>query len=57
MSYSVINDKCWANKLFFGDNLGILRESVGTESVDLVYLDPPSHYRYRSALEGCFSKA
>jgi len=31
----------WRNKLYFGDNLGILREHVETESVDLVYLDPP----------------
>lgn len=31
----------WKNKLYFGDNLGILREYVASESVDLVYLDPP----------------
>ncbi|MEV4122558.1 site-specific DNA-methyltransferase [Micromonospora sp. NPDC049645] len=29
------------NKLFFGDNLAVLHEHVGSESVDLVYLDPP----------------
>ncbi len=29
------------NKLFYGDNLAVLRESVHSESVDLVYLDPP----------------
>lgn len=29
------------NTLFYGDNLPILREYVATESVDLVYLDPP----------------
>jgi site-specific DNA-methyltransferase (adenine-specific) len=29
------------NTLFYGDNLPILREHVDTESVDLVYLDPP----------------
>lgn len=29
------------NKLFYGDNLGVLREQVADESVDLVYLDPP----------------
>lgn len=29
------------NKLFYGDNLSVLRESIGTESVDLIYLDPP----------------
>jgi len=31
----------WKNKLFFGDNLPILREHIADESVDLVYLDPP----------------
>ncbi|HEX8491612.1 MAG TPA: DNA methyltransferase [Pyrinomonadaceae bacterium] len=31
----------WKNKLFFGDNLTILREHVAALSVDLVYLDPP----------------
>jgi len=30
----------WRNKLYFGDNLVILREHVADESVDLVYLDP-----------------
>ncbi len=29
------------NRLFFGDNLSVLRESIASESVDLVYLDPP----------------
>ena len=28
------------NRLFFGDNLDILRGQVGDASVDLVYLDP-----------------
>ncbi len=31
----------WRNRLYFGDNLVILREHVRDESVDLVYLDPP----------------
>ena len=31
----------WKNKLFFGDILRILREYIGDETVDLVYLDPP----------------
>ena len=31
----------WKNKLYFGDNLDILREHVLDESVDLIYLDPP----------------
>ena len=29
------------NKLFYGDNLLVLREHVADESVDLIYLDPP----------------
>ena len=29
------------NQLYFGDCLDILRESIGDESVDLIYLDPP----------------
>ena len=29
------------NTLFYGDNLTILREHILTESVDLIYLDPP----------------
>lgn len=29
------------NALYYGDNLAVLRDSVPTESVDLVYLDPP----------------
>ena len=28
-------------KLYYGDNLQILREHVADESVDLIYLDPP----------------
>lgn len=31
----------WRNKLYFGDNLSIMREHLAEESVDLVYLDPP----------------
>src|SRR5664280_414434 len=29
------------NRLYYGDNLDVLRRHVDTESVDLVYLDPP----------------
>ena len=29
------------NKLFYGDNLDVLREHIASESVDLIYLDPP----------------
>ena len=31
----------WKNKLYFGDNLNILRREVPDASVDLIYLDPP----------------
>jgi hypothetical protein len=30
------------NTLFYGDNLPILREHIPDDSIDLVYLDPPS---------------
>ena len=29
------------NKLFYGDNLEVLRDEIADESVDLIYLDPP----------------
>jgi len=29
------------NKLYFGDNLDILRDKILDNSVDLIYLDPP----------------
>lgn len=29
------------NRLFYGDNLDVLRKHIGDASVDLVYLDPP----------------
>ena len=29
------------DQLFFGDNLQVLRDSIGDASVDLIYLDPP----------------
>ena len=29
------------NRLYYGDNLGVLRDSIADESVDLIYLDPP----------------
>ena len=31
----------WENKLYFGDNLDILREHVASETVDLIHLYPP----------------
>ncbi len=30
-----------SNTLYYGDNLHVLRDSIASESVDLVYLDPP----------------
>lgn len=36
-----MTEQGWKNKLYFGDNLDILREHVASESVDLIYLDPP----------------
>jgi len=33
------------NKLYYGDNLDVLRRYVRDESVDLVYLDPPFNSR------------
>jgi adenine specific DNA methylase Mod len=29
------------NALYYGDNLGVLRHDIASDSVDLVYLDPP----------------
>jgi len=29
------------NRLYYGDNLNVLRDHVASESIDLVYLDPP----------------
>lgn len=47
------------NRLFYGDNLDVLREHVPTASVDLVYLDPPFNsnrsynvlFKHKSGLE------
>ena len=33
-------------KLYFGDNLPVLREFIASESVDLVYLDPPFNSKH-----------
>ena len=35
------------NKLYFGDNLAVLRQHVAPESVDLIYLDPPFNSQAR----------
>jgi site-specific DNA-methyltransferase (adenine-specific) len=29
------------NTLYYGDNIDVLREHIASESVDLIYLDPP----------------
>lgn len=29
------------NRLYYGDNLDVLRDHIPDESVDLIYLDPP----------------
>ena len=29
------------NSLFYGDNLAVLRDHIASDSIDLVYLDPP----------------
>ena len=34
-------DSDWTNKLYFADNLTILRDHIGDESVGLIYLAPP----------------
>jgi site-specific DNA-methyltransferase (adenine-specific) len=34
-------DSGWRNKLYVGDDLDILREYMASDSVDLIYLDPP----------------
>jgi site-specific DNA-methyltransferase (adenine-specific) len=39
--YCPMQKKSVRNTLYYGDNLGILREHIADESVDLIYLDPP----------------
>src|SRR5690242_6963533 len=34
-------DKQTVNRLFYGDNLDVLRRHVPDDRVDLIYLDPP----------------
>lgn len=29
------------NQLFYGDNLSVLKSTIASGSVDLIYLDPP----------------
>lgn len=35
------NGRRLVSQLYYGDNLDVLREHIGSESIDLVYLDPP----------------
>ena len=32
---------CALNKLFYGDNLDVLRDHIASDSIDLIYLEPP----------------
>jgi len=47
------------NALYYGDNLVVLRESIATDSVDLIYLDPPfnSKATYNVLFKGTSGKA
>jgi site-specific DNA-methyltransferase (adenine-specific) len=36
-----VTDLNLINKLYYGDNLFIMREFISDECVDLIYLDPP----------------
>ena len=42
------------NHLYYGDNLEVLRASIASESVDLIYLDPPFN---SNAATTCCSRA
>jgi DNA modification methylase len=35
------NRRGLVSQLYYGDNLGVLRERIGSDSIDLIYLDPP----------------
>lgn len=34
------------NQLYYGDNLQALREHIASESIDLIYLDPPFNSKH-----------
>ena len=40
------------NQLYYGDNLQVLRDSIATECVNLVYLDPPSNSQANYNING-----
>jgi len=37
----MLKNNHWKNKLYFGDNLDILRDKIPDDFIDLIYLDPP----------------
>lgn len=47
------------NHLYYGDNLGVLRDSIADASVDLIYLDPPfnSNASYNVLFKGAAGTA
>jgi DNA modification methylase len=36
-----LDEREYVNRLFYGDNLEVLRKNIAYESVDFIYLDPP----------------
>lgn len=36
-----MTEQTWRNKLYYGDNLDLLRQDISADSIDLIYLDPP----------------
>ena len=47
------------NKLYYGDNLDIMREHIGDASVDLIYIDPPFNSKrdYNIIYDGASAQA
>lgn len=37
-----VAETAWRNKLYYGDNLDVMRENIAPGSIHLVYLDPES---------------
>ncbi|MDP8240682.1 MAG: hypothetical protein P9X24_16460 [Candidatus Hatepunaea meridiana] len=35
------------NKLYYGDNLDVLKHSIEDNSIDLIYIDPPFNSKRR----------
>ena len=57
MAVTVVVTKVYATGIMFGYNLGIMREHVASESVDLIYLDSSFNsnvaYKYRKNPKTC----